>query len=92
MSVDRCPGAGSAAVESGLRWPLERVLFALAGTVTLLSVALIALASPWFLLLTAFVGVNQWLYVLFGACPASLILSRLFSLRSVLYSRSGVSS
>ena len=57
-------------------WPLERVLFALAGTVTLLSAALAALVSPWFLLLTAFVGVNQWLYVLFGACPASLILSR----------------
>jgi len=69
------------------RWPLERVLFALAGTMTLLSAALAALISPWFLLLTAFVGVNQWLHVLFGACPASLILRRLFSLRSVLYPR-----
>lgn len=69
------------------RWPLERVLFALAGSMTLLSAALAALISPWFLLLTAFVGVNQWLHVLFGACPASLILRRLFSLRSVLYSR-----
>jgi hypothetical protein len=39
-------------------WPLERVLFALAGTVTLLSAALAAAVSPWFLLLTAFVGVN----------------------------------
>ena len=69
------------------RWPLERVLFALAGSMTLLSAALAVLISPWFLLLTAFVGVNQWLYVLFGACPASLILRRLFSLRSVLYPR-----
>jgi len=43
------------------------VLFALAGSMTLLSAALSALASPWFLLLTAFIGVNQWLYVLFGA-------------------------
>jgi hypothetical protein len=67
------------------RWPLERVLFALAGSMTLISALLAALISPWFLLLTAFVGVNQWLYVLFGACPASLILRRLFSLRSVLY-------
>lgn len=67
------------------RWPLERVLFALAGTMTLLSAGLAALISPWFLLLTGFVGVNQWLYVLFGACPASLVLSRVFSLRSVLY-------
>ena len=56
------------------RWPLERVLFALAGTVTLASALLAALVSPWFLLLTAFVGLNQWLYVAFGACPASLVL------------------
>ena len=53
-------------------WPLERVLFALAGTMTLISVLLAAVVSPWFLLLTAFVGVNQWLYVALGACPASL--------------------
>jgi hypothetical protein len=64
------------------RWPLERFLFAMAGTVTLLSVALAALVSPWFLLLTAFVGLNQWLYVLAGACPASLIAERAFSRRS----------
>ncbi|HET8758330.1 MAG TPA: DUF2892 domain-containing protein [Solirubrobacteraceae bacterium] len=68
-------------------WPLERVLFALAGTVTLLSALLAATVSPWFLLLTAFVGVNQWLYVAAGACPASLLLSRLFALRSALYPR-----
>lgn len=65
-------------------WPLERVLFALAGTVTLLSALLAAVVSPWFLLLTAFVGVNQWLFVAFGACPASLVLMRLFRLRSAL--------
>lgn len=59
-------------------WPLERILFALAGTVTLASAALAALVSPWFLLLTAFVGVNQWLYVVFGACPASIVLTRAF--------------
>ena len=66
-------------------WPLERVLFALAGSVTLLSALLAAVVSPWFLLLTAFVGVNQWLYVAVGACPASLVLARLFALRSVVY-------
>jgi len=58
------------------QWPLERVLFAMAGTVALLSAALAAFLSPWFLLLTAFVGINQWMYVAFGACPASLILKR----------------
>jgi hypothetical protein len=54
----------------------------MAGTMTLLSAALAALVSPWFLLLTGFVGVNQWLYVLFGACPASIVLTRAFGLRS----------
>lgn len=67
------------------RWPLERVLFALAGSITLISALLAAVVSPWFLLLTAFVGVNQWLYVVVGACPASIALRRLFSLRSVVY-------
>lgn len=58
-------------------WPLERILFALAGTMTLLSALLVATVSPWFLLLTAFVGINQWLYVTVGACPTSLVLGRL---------------
>ncbi len=56
--------------------PLERMLFALAGTASLASAALAVAVSPWVLLLTAFAGVNQWLYVLFGACPASLLLGR----------------
>lgn len=63
------------------KWPLERALFAMAGTMILLSVLLAVVVSPWFLLLTAFVGVSQWMYVLFGACPASLVLSRVFGLR-----------
>jgi hypothetical protein len=62
-------------------WPLERALFLLAGTVTLTSVVLAALVSPWFLLLTAFVGVSQWLYVAVGACPASVVLTRVLGLR-----------
>lgn len=68
-------------------WALERALFGLAGTMTLVSALLAALISPWFLLLTAFVGMNQWLYVLVGACPASLAISRAFGLRSAIYSR-----
>lgn len=63
-------------------WPLERALLAMAGTVTLLSAALAAVVSPWFLLLTAFVGINQWLFVAVGACPVSLVLTRVFGLRS----------
>ncbi len=59
-----------------VRWPLERLLFAMAGTMALVSALLAAVVSPWFLLVTAFVGVNQWLFVAFGACPASLVLRR----------------
>lgn len=58
-------------------WPLERILFALAGTMTLLAVLLAVTVTPWFLLLAGFVGVNQWLYVMLGACPASLVLARI---------------
>lgn len=55
-------------------WPLERVLFGLAGTMTLLSALLSALVSPWFLLLTGFVAVNLLLFATVGNCGASLIL------------------
>jgi hypothetical protein len=68
-----------------MTWPLERVLFALAGTITLLSLALVLIVSPWFLVLTAFVGVNQWMYVLLGACPASVVLRRACNRRSAVY-------
>lgn len=57
-------------------WPLERVLFALAGTMTLASAALATFVSPWFLLLAAFVGLNQWLFAGAGSCPASIALER----------------
>jgi ABC-type transport system involved in cytochrome bd biosynthesis fused ATPase/permease subunit len=52
------------------------VLFAIAGTVTLASAGLALLVSPWFLALTAFVGLSQWMYVTVGDCPTSLILRR----------------
>lgn len=58
------------------QWPLERVLFLLAGTMTALSVLLVVLVSPWFILLTAFVAVNQLTYVGLGLCPASVVLER----------------
>ena len=72
-------------LQSPSRWPLERVLFALAGTMTLIAAALGAFVSKWFLLLAVLVGVNQWLYVLFGACPASIVLRLTCRLRSAIY-------
>ena len=55
-------------------WPTTRLLFLLAGLVTLSSAALAATVSPWFLILTGLVGANQLLFVAFGACPASLVI------------------
>ena len=65
------------ATRKSTRWPIERILFALAGTVVLVSAVLAAVVSPWFLVLTALVGVNQWMFVAFGMCPASLVLRKL---------------
>ena len=60
---------------------LELVLFAMAGTVTLASVLLAVVVSPWFLVLTAFVGVSEWLFVLIGDCPSSVVLRKVFHLQ-----------
>lgn len=68
----RTPGRG---------WPLERALFVLAGTMTGLSALLGAFVSPWFLLLTGFVAVNQLLFAAVNDCPASLILRHGFGFR-----------
>lgn len=59
-----------------MSWPLERVLFLLAGTMTGLSAVLAALVSPWFLLLTGFVAANQLAFVALGNCPSSWLLQR----------------
>lgn len=72
MQQDQTTTASAAAT----KWPAERVLFAMAGSMALISALLAAVVSPWFLLLTAFVGVNQWMYVTLGACPASVILRK----------------
>lgn len=58
------------------RFRRERTLFALAGTVTLASAGLAAAVSPWFLLLTAAVGINELVFSATGRCPASGVLGR----------------
>jgi hypothetical protein len=52
---------------------------------TILSAVLAVLLSPWFLVLTAFIGVNQWFYVAVRACPASIVFKRACGLHSSLY-------
>jgi Flp pilus assembly protein TadB len=78
-----------AATTWGDRWPLERVLFLMAGTLVLASAVLAVLVSPWFLLLTGFVAVNQLFYAATGACGASLILHRFAGLRPACSAGSG---
>lgn len=56
---------------------LDRAVLLLAGTVTLLSALLVALLSPWWLLLTAFVGLNLLQSSITGLCPAAVIFRRL---------------
>lgn len=63
------------------RWPLERVLFLMAGTMTALSALLSAFVSPWFLLLTGFVATNQLAFVVLGNCPSSWVLRRYLGFR-----------
>jgi len=85
-SADATSARGSkGGVGNASGWPLVRVLFALAGAITLLSVVLTLTVSMWFALLAAFVAVNQWLYVVAGAGPASIILRRACHLHSAAY-------
>lgn len=64
-------------------WTLERVLFAMAGAMALTSAVLAAVVSPWFLLLTGFVAINQLAFAAIGDCGASLLLRRLTHLTAV---------
>jgi len=62
-------------------WTRERILFLMAGTVTLVSVLLAITVSPWFLLLATMVGINQLLMVATGHCSASLVIDRVLARR-----------
>ena len=55
---------------------LDRAVLALAGTMTLVSALLAALVSPWWLLLTTFVGLNLLQSSVTGFCPAAVVLRR----------------
>lgn len=53
---------------------LDRAIFAFAGVMILLSVALVYFVSPWWLLLTAFVGLNLFQAAFTGFCPLAMLL------------------
>lgn len=56
---------------------IEGLVRVLAGSMTLLSVALVHFVSPWWLLLTCFVGLNLIQSVFTGFCPPTLVLTKL---------------
>ena len=56
---------------------LDKAVMTFAGTVVLVSLALSQLVSPWWLLLTAFAGVNMIQASFTGFCPAAIAFKRL---------------
>ena len=55
----------------------ENLIRILAGSMTLVSVALAHYVSPWWLLLTCFVGLNLIQSAFTGFCPPTLVLRKL---------------
>ena len=56
---------------------LDRAVMTFAGTVVLVSLALGHFVSPWWLLLTAFAGLNMIQASFTGFCPAAMIFKAL---------------
>jgi hypothetical protein len=56
---------------------IDRAVMAFAGSLILVSLALALLVSTWWLLLTAFVGLNLLQAAFTGFCPAAMLLRRL---------------
>jgi hypothetical protein len=56
---------------------IDRAVMAFAGLMILASLVLAQLVSPWWLLLTAFVGLNLLQASFTGFCPAALLLGKL---------------
>ena len=56
---------------------LDRAVVAFAGVMILVSVALTQLVSPWWWLLTAFVGLNLLQASITGFCPAAVLFRKL---------------
>ena len=56
---------------------VDRAVMAFAGSVVLISLVLSQLVSPWWLLLTAFVGLNLLQASFTGFCPLAMLLRKL---------------
>lgn len=56
---------------------IDRAVMAFAGLMILASLALAYFLSPWWLLLTAFVGLNLLQASFTGFCPAAMLFGKL---------------
>lgn len=60
----------------------ERALTAFAGLMVLLSVALTQWVHPGFIWFTVFIGANLFQQSFTGFCPATLVMRKVFKLKS----------
>src|SRR6266480_5646932 len=65
------------AADKGNVMNVDRAVFAFAGTILLVSLALAWLLSPYWLLLSAFVGLNLLQSAFTGFCPAAILFRKL---------------
>ena len=53
---------------------LDRAVQAFAGVMVLISLLLTHFVSPWFWLMTAFIGLNLFQSAFTGFCPAAMVM------------------
>ena len=56
---------------------LDRAVQAFAGVMILISLLLTHFVSPWFWLMTAFIGLNLFQSAFTGFCPAAMVMRRM---------------
>lgn len=56
---------------------VDKAVLSFAGIMVLASLILAQLVSPWWLLLTAFVGLNMLQAGITGVCPAAMIFKKI---------------
>jgi hypothetical protein len=55
---------------------IDRMVMAFAGAIITLSLVLYLIQSPYWLILTAFVGVNMFQAAFTGFCPLAIVLKK----------------
>ena len=66
---------------------IDRIVFAVAGTLVLLGLVLGLTVSPWFLAIAGFVGVNLLQSAFTGFCPLAMILRKVGMPESACFRR-----